>query len=275
MKITFLLNRDIASNYAINRLLPYLSNHEITIFLSSKVGGNSNKAEALQRLQFFEQGLFNQLIFPMMQKGNQTDGYKSFEQISEEISSPITELNQINSDAGLLAIGASEPDLIISIRYGVILKEQVLAIPKYGVINLHSGLLPNYRGVMATFWALLNHESTIGTTLHFISDSKIDAGKIIATATLPVDKTKSYLWHVLELYKGGCSLITDHLQQLANQQQINAFAQVAEGNYYTFPKEMELNRFKENGLKLYDEQELITFVHQHYLNNITDKQARA
>jgi methionyl-tRNA formyltransferase len=66
LKITILANRDIASNFAINTLLPCLSGHETTVFLSSKAGGGGGKPGPLQRLQFFEQTLFNDLIFPLL-----------------------------------------------------------------------------------------------------------------------------------------------------------------------------------------------------------------
>jgi methionyl-tRNA formyltransferase len=74
------------------------------------------------------------------------------------------------------------------------------------VINLHSGLLPNYRGVMATFWTLLNGDKQLVTSLHFIDDSTIDTGGIIANSTLLVQQDESYLWHVLSLYIWGVSI---------------------------------------------------------------------
>ena len=57
---------------------------------------------------------------------------------------------------------------------------------------------------MATFWALLNGESEIGTTLHFIDDASIDTGRIVGSTRLRVDSRRSYLWHVLSLYEEGC-----------------------------------------------------------------------
>ena len=59
-------------------------------------------------------------------------------------------------------------DLLISIRFGMILGTEALGLPPRGVLNLHSGLLPQYRGVLATFRALLNGDAEIGCTLHWI-----------------------------------------------------------------------------------------------------------
>lgn len=82
---------------------------------------------------------------------------------------------------------------------------QMLFTYQLGVINLHSGLLPAYQGVMATFWALLNKEQRIGTTLHFIEDSTIDTGAIISQSLVDANYGESYLWNVLHIYKAGCA----------------------------------------------------------------------
>jgi methionyl-tRNA formyltransferase len=106
-----------------------------------------------------------------------------------------------------------EPDLIVSIRFGQILEEPVIAVPRIGVINLHSGLLPAYKGVMASFWSLLNGERQLGTTLHWITDSKIDSGAIISTQQQQVDTSKTYLQQVLSLYEPGARQITEAVKR--------------------------------------------------------------
>ena len=51
-------------------------------------------------------------------------------------------------------------------------------IPKYGTLNLHASLLPNYRGAAPINWAIINGEKETGITTFFIDD-KIDTGAII------------------------------------------------------------------------------------------------
>jgi methionyl-tRNA formyltransferase len=266
MNITILANRDIASNFAINSMLEQLSEHRLSIFLSSKVGGKADKPEELQRLKFFEQDLFNQIMSPLMNKAEpQSSKYLSFAQISDKLDGRLVELNNINSESGLEILAAQQPELIISIRFGVIIKADVIAIPKHGVINLHSGVLPDYRGVMASFWALLNDEQQLGTTLHFINDATIDTGEIIATSLIKAQPDKSYLWHVLELYKQGSQLIVNAIKQISNHQPLPTYPQIAGGNYYTFPKQVDLNKFKNAGKTLVAEAELMEFLNHYYL----------
>ena len=139
-----------------------------------------------------------------------------------------------------------------------------LKIPKYGVINLHSGLLPDYRGVMASFWAMLNQEKIIGTTLHYIDDSSIDSGRIIANSYFNVVKGKSYLWHVLSLYQKGVKLIAETINKIDAKQQFKVYNQESTGSYYTFPNKDSLNQFFELGLDLVDEKDYLEFIQSHY-----------
>jgi methionyl-tRNA formyltransferase len=265
MKIILLANKDLASNYALNLLLPLLKNHELYLFLSAKVGGNSKKPNELNRLKFFEQDLFNLLVSPNLKHPQDRDSTsRSFAQMQELLCQPFQELNDINSAAGIQLIEQIKSDLIISIRYGVILKEPIISLPKHGVINLHSGLLPEYRGVMATFWAMLNQEKIIGTTLHYIDDSKIDTGRKIQTTQLNVDTKKSYLWHVLRLYENGVKLIADTVNKISTQQEINAINSESTGSYFSFPTAIELQQFIDLGFELINEQDYLEFIQNNY-----------
>ena len=269
MNISLLANQDLASNFALNLLLPRLAEkHQLRVFLSSKVGGSQSLPAELSQLAFFEQGLFNDLLFPALDGGNSAGALLSFQQLSRYTSQPISTLNRINSEESLAVLGEPQADLILSIRYGGILREQAIALPRLGVVNLHSGLLPDYRGVMATFRAMLNGEREIGTTLHFISDPGIDTGDIIGTTSLAVDPEHSYLWHVLHLYPEACKGLFACVQQLQAGQSLDVHPQPAGGNYYSFPSIDDLQAFHKGGLKLYDVGEITTFAQQYLGANL-------
>lgn len=264
MKIIILANKDIASNYALNLLLPCIKQHDVYVFLSTKVGGNTKKASELKSLEFFEQSLFNQLISPLINTIKNVSAYKSFDQLNEYLSQPTQELSFINSFESLEKIRKLQPDLIISIRYGSILKDDVLKIPRFGVLNLHSGLLPNYRGVMATFWAMLNDEKEIGTTLHYIDDSSIDTGRIVSSSRFEVDIDKSYLWHILQLYVSGVELIKSAITCIENKETLETFPQPSSGKYFSFPDENDLVQFDKKGFSLINEEEIVDFIRTNY-----------
>ncbi|MEP5763506.1 MAG: formyl transferase [Halieaceae bacterium] len=263
MNITVLANRDLASNYALNLLLPTLAaDHSVQVYLSSAVGGTGQRPQELQQLKFFEQTLFNELLFPLL-PATRGGALCSFEQLGQYTRTPIAELNRINSPQGLAQLRQSQADLILSIRYGGILKEEAIASAALGVINLHSGLLPDYRGVMATFRALLAGEREIGMTLHYISDPGIDTGAIIATTALPVEAGRSYLWHVLALYPEGCKKLLGCVASLAAGETLDTSPQAGEGQYFSFPEQPELDAFRARGLKLFDAEEITNFAQRY------------
>jgi methionyl-tRNA formyltransferase len=264
MKILILSNKDIASNFALNLLIPKIKgNHKLHLWLSAKVGKNSNQPEQLSRLKFFEQDLLNKRLNPLLIKSNTTK-FTGFEGFKHYLDSEMREENIINASESIDRIQTLSPDLIISIRYGGILKDACIKIPKHGVINLHSGILPKYRGVMATFWAMLNDDKTIGTTLHTIDDGTIDTGKIIKISTMTVDKEKSYLQHVLELYRQGTLDIIDTIISLSKNEKVLTHSQHKSDCYFTFPKMDDLVKFENKGLKLIDEQAYLGFLCENY-----------
>ncbi len=66
------------------------------------------------------------------------------------------------------------------------LPEAVWKMPKFGTINLHASLLPNYRGAAPINWAIINGETQTGVTTFFIDD-KIDTGAIIKSDSIAID----------------------------------------------------------------------------------------
>lgn len=79
------------------------------------------------------------------------------------------------------------PNIIFVVAFRM-LPEQVWRFPKYGTINLHASLLPDYRGAAPINWAIINGEQQTGLTTFFIDD-KIDTGRIIDHISLKIDMT--------------------------------------------------------------------------------------
>ena len=262
MKITILANRDLASCIALNRLFPLLKDHELCIFLSAKVGKSDTLPQALLDLNFYEQRLFNNIVFPLATAlGIDSAALKTFDAIGKDIGREILELNAINS-SDFEQFKSTQPDLVLCIRYGGILREAVIAVPRFGVLNLHSGLLPQYKGVMATFRAMLNGDDEIGMTLHTIDDGGIDTGRIIGTTLMAVKPGRSYLWHVLALYIDGCDMMSAAVRKIAGSGVPVSEPQVQAGNYYSFPTDTELAAFADMGFKLTDSSELVKIAKQ-------------
>jgi methionyl-tRNA formyltransferase len=77
------------------------------------------------------------------------------------------------------------PDVIVVVAYGQILRRNVLDLPRHGCINIHSSLLPRWRGAAPIQWAILGGDSESGvSTMHLVE--KLDAGDVLLQARTPV-----------------------------------------------------------------------------------------
>src|SRR5690554_6202106 len=75
-----------------------------------------------------------------------------------ELGLEVFQPDSINSPESIEKISSIEPDFIVVVAYGQILKKSVLEIPKYGCYNVHASLLPKYRGAAPINWAIINGE---------------------------------------------------------------------------------------------------------------------
>src|SRR3712207_4626133 len=78
------------------------------------------------------------------------------------------------------------PDLIVVIAFGQILKKDLLDIPRLGCINVHVSILPKYRGAAPINWVLINGEKKTGVTIMFM-DEGLDTGDIIECKEFDLD----------------------------------------------------------------------------------------
>ncbi len=103
----------------------------------------------------------------------------------------IKEVRDMNSGDMREALERISPDLVVVIGTGK-LKSDIYGIASKGAINMHSGILPYYRGADSEFWALNNGEpEKIGVTVHYVSE-ELDAGDIILTAQQKVEESDNY-----------------------------------------------------------------------------------
>jgi methionyl-tRNA formyltransferase len=99
---------------------------------------------------------------------------------------PYLQTEHINKDAiALDAIKKIKPDLIIVLAFAQFLSKEVLAIPKIGCFNIHTSLLPRWRGAAPIQHALLNGDQSTGVCIQRMV-SKMDAGDICINRTIPL-----------------------------------------------------------------------------------------
>ena len=99
--------------------------------------------------------------------------------VAEAHGTPVFQPRTLRDGGEDERLRALAPDLIVVVAYGCILPPSVLAIPKYGCVNLHVSLLPKYRGSAPVQWAVLNGDAETGVSIMQM-DAGLDTGDVLA-----------------------------------------------------------------------------------------------
>lgn len=165
----------------------------------------------------------------------------------------VTEVPHINHPDVVKLAEELKPDLIAVFGTSLI-RGELLQKGRLGMVNLHGGLSPEYRGADCTFWALYNGEpEKIGCTLHYI-DAGIDTGRLIAHVCpeiFPSDTELTLFWRSV---RDSADVYATLMQRLAQGEEPGA-PQHGRGHLYQVRQrglrhEMRVNRLLRDGLLL-------------------------
>jgi methionyl-tRNA formyltransferase len=101
----------------------------------------------------------------------------------------------------------------ITCAYGKILPASLLEVPRYGFLNVHTSLLPKYRGAAPIQWALIQGETETGVTI-MQTDVGLDTGPILLQDRLEIAPSETALELAPRLSKMGARLLVDALEQI-------------------------------------------------------------
>lgn len=158
----------------------------------------------------------------------------------------IIKLNgSINSQQSLNTLKNLGADLFISITGNEIFRKELISIPHYGIINLHTALLPKYRGLMPTFWVLKNNEKQTGVSVFFV-DEGIDTGPIIVQKKLRLGGLSQ--WKLIEITKFlGVEAIIEATELIRSGNLSLKENNDEDSSYFTFPTKQDVKEFRQAG----------------------------
>ncbi len=106
-----------------------------------------------------------------------------------ELGLPIYQYCKVSKE-GIEDIRALSPDIVVTAAFGQILSEEFLAIPKFGVLNVHASLLPKYRGSSPIQQAIIDGEEETGITI-MRTVKAVDAGDILLQKRVRIEKEET------------------------------------------------------------------------------------
>lgn len=174
---------------------------------------------------------------------------RSVEAIAARRGVPIRRCANINDERCLGALRARDPHVILSVAAPQIFREAALeAAPT--VLNVHSGKLPTYRGMMPTFWAMESGESEVTVTVHEMV-KRLDAGDVIGEFPVPIEPRDS----VFELSARAKTVAGREVARLLASLRHGApepvrILDMSEQSYYGFPTREDAWRLRAMGRAL-------------------------
>ena len=124
---------------------------------------------------------------------------------AEKNNIQILQPDNLNDNEFINKIKEINPDIIIVVAFRK-LPAEIFSIPKYGTINLHASLLPNYRGAAPINWCLINNETKTGVTTFFINE-KIDQGDILLKEEVNISDKDNFGSLYIKLSSVGSRLL--------------------------------------------------------------------
>lgn len=128
-------------------------------------------------------------------------------------SIPVYQPVKLRDGEALAVLKELEPELIVVAAYGRILPPDILALPRLGCVNVHSSLLPKYRGAAPINWAILNGEDETGVTIMYMAEG-MDTGDILAQTKTAIDLNENAAQLFDRLALLGAELLVKTMEDL-------------------------------------------------------------
>lgn len=158
-------------------------------------------------------------------------------------------VDPINTAGSLTVIRNYKPDLILSIAGNEIFKQDLISLAKLGCINLHTGMLPKYRGLLPSFWAMKNNEKCIGVTVFYV-DLGIDSGPIIIQRSVKIEN-KSQHDLIKETKRLGMDCILSAIELIRDGEFQPSTNDDRKATYYSFPTKRDVVDFRRAGKRFF------------------------
>ncbi|MDD2839746.1 MAG: formyltransferase family protein [Rickettsiales bacterium] len=241
MKIGIATSGDFISNFLINEIHLAFPNDEIAILIDENVG--KADSDFIRDIVYYEHTLVNEIFYPFVERLNVKQKYLTYNQLGNLKNIELFRFININTQENL--IKELNLDIIISVRFRTIFKDNIISISKYGIYNIHSGILPKYRGAYCLIRAINNGEKYIGCSLHKIDLSEdIDAGDVFAVSKILIDFNGSYVFNNINMFNNITPIVLDFLKKIKNGNKINLIKQEGKFFYYGYPTKEDTRKFR-------------------------------
>ena len=173
----------------------------------------------------------------------------SIAKLAESHGLPLVPTTSVNDDGYIKRVGELAPDIIVSVAAPEIFRKGILGAARLRCINIHSGRLPKYRGMMPNFWQLLHQESHATVTVHEMAE-KLDAGAVIDTLDVPIRSRDSLHRMICVTKEEGARLMIECIRAIASGTDSPTPLDMTQKQYFSFPKPEDVKKLRATGHRM-------------------------
>ena len=175
---------------------------------------------------------------------------QSIEAVCKERGVRAAAVRDVNAPEFLEELGDMRPDLIVSVSCPQIFKKTLIELPPSGCVNIHGSILPNYRGIMPSFWMLANGESRAGVSIYFVNE-RIDAGDLCGQRIFAIEPTETLDQFLRRSKAIAADLLLETLDAIERGAVTRTPLDLTQGDLHSWPDKESVERFRASGRRLW------------------------
>jgi glycosyltransferase involved in cell wall biosynthesis len=225
---------------------------EVTLMLTPRLGGCKGLLQSLRRsgVDFVFSMMFTQMLFEMLRTMESLRRvpfnrrqFVSMGDVAAHFSLRAAQFENINSEDAVAFARRVRPDFIVLVLFNQIVGRELASVARHGCLNIHTSLLPAYRGVAPNFWVLAKGDARSGVSIHNVT-SEVDAGEVLAQEDVAVDPQDSFF----SLYR-RCAVVGARLLGgvICGRRHSAAVGSGGESSYFSFVTPEAVREFRRRG----------------------------
>ncbi len=189
-------------------------------------------------------------IRAMVPTSARTERFYSVAKLAACHSIPLCPSSDVNNRTYIETLKALNPDIVLSVAANQRFEGDLLKVPRLDCLNIHSALLPDYRGIDGLFWALAHGETQVGVTVHMMSEN-FDEGPIVGQEPFRISPEDTLHTAYLKAIEVGSDLIARVLEELSNGTVTTRPNDVKAGSYFSWPDRQGARLFRQRGRRFF------------------------
>jgi methionyl-tRNA formyltransferase len=159
-------------------------------------------------------------------------------------------IRDVNDPTFLDRLRELETSLIVSVSCPQIFRKPLIELPREGCLNIHGAILPEYRGVMPSFWMLAKGEKQAGVSIFFVNDD-IDAGDLCGQRSFEIREDETLDEFLRRSKAVAAELLLDVLADLDSGSVSRTPLDLSKGSYHSWPDRAAVRSFRAAGRRLW------------------------